>query len=514
MTERRVLLAAVISALFLSWYAQFMSRWTGQQPRTDNNAQPSPAITTTRQQHDMSHLMVQENLIPIESDQIRLEIGENTGVVRAVTMKRFTGTSGTAPLRFSGHAPLFAVLRHDLTPGELRVTRRSSNSMTMESARQNDEASRIITYTVDGPNLLCNILIRHGTATGTSSAKTLATWVRGDELKNSNNILEILMLSSSGDGQFKYKRFAGEHSALRNVPRGTMLLTLSERHFCQSVRIEPSPSETTILPAQGYIAAAVSLPAQGDTEEAAQITIYFGPRDYFALKRAGFERAFPIGIMGQIGLSLLVCLNWIAGWTRNYGVAIILFSVAITCLMAPFTLMSFRSMKKMQELKPEIDRLMAKYRDDPKRANVEVFALYKSHRVSPLSGCLPMLLQMPIFIALFQAISHFIELRGKSFLWIRDLSLPDRMTTLPFSFPILGNELNALPIIMAAAMYFQSRISQRHLPSSEANPTSKLLSGPLMAIMFGVMFYHIPSGLVLYWLTNSLTSMAWYLLAR
>ncbi|MDP3703662.1 MAG: membrane protein insertase YidC, partial [Candidatus Omnitrophota bacterium] len=218
--------------------------------------------------------------------------------------------------------------------------------------------------------------------------------------------------------------------------------------------------------------------------------------------------------LGQVGLILLSLLNWIAKLTHNYGVAVILFSALITGAMSPFTLISFKSMKKMQELKPQMDRIMAKHKDKPQEGNKEVFALYREHRVSPLSSCLPMLLQMPIFLALFQAISHYVELRGKEFLWVQDLSLPDRVARLPFSIPLLGSDINLLPILMALAMFVQQRESQKNMPSASTNPSMQLMSGPLMAVMFGVMFYQVPSGLVLYWLTNSLMSLVWYRFAK
>ena len=191
-----------------------------------------------------------------------------------------------------------------------------------------------------------------------------------------------------------------------------------------------------------------------------------------------------------------------------------LFSALITCAMAPFTLIGFKSMRKMQELKPQIDRIMAQHKGNSATANREVFALYKQHRISPLSGCLPMFLQMPIFIALFQAISHFIELRGQRFLWIKDLSMPDRLSQLPVSLPILGNDLNLLPIVMAVAMYAQTKASQGKSGQSTQDPTAKILSGPMMSVIFGIMFYQFPSGLVLYWLTNSVMSLVWYRMAK
>jgi YidC/Oxa1 family membrane protein insertase len=110
-----------------------------------------------------------------------------------------------------------------------------------------------------------------------------------------------------------------------------------------------------------------------------------------------------------------------------------------------------------------------------------------------------------VFFALWSAISHVVELRGARFLWIKDLSLPDRLAKLP-----LGLDLNILPILMAAAMFMQTKLSQPNVRPSGPNP----FSGPLMSVIFGVMFYQVPAGLVLYWLTNSLVSVLWYKLAK
>jgi YidC/Oxa1 family membrane protein insertase len=336
-------------------------------------------------------------------------------------------------------------------------------------------------------------------------------WARADALAGQHNRLEAFALQT---GNNKHKHFGGPWKKMKNVPRGTKLMALAERYFCQIVRVDHERDDILLVPATGELLATEIHRKPSESMDRLSTTIYVGPRDFFHLKKSGFSDAFPIGIIGQIGLVLLLFLSWLASIAHNYGVAIILFSLAVTAMTAPFTLMSFRSMRKMQELKPRIDRLMEQHKSDPKRMNQEVFALYKEHRVSPLGGCLPMLLQMPIFIALFQGISHYIELRGASFLWIKDLSLPDRVAQLPFSVPLLGSEVNVLPAIMAIAMYLQTQASQKSMGSSAANnPTAQMMSGPLMPIVFFVMFYHFPAGLVLYWLTNSLSSMALYRLS-
>ena len=157
----------------------------------------------------------------------------------------------------------------------------------------------------------------------------------------------------------------------------------------------------------------------------------------------------------------------------------------------------------MQLIQPRVDDIKKKFKEDPQRMNKETMALFRENKVSPLGGCLPMLIQLPVFFALWSAISHFIDLRGARFLWIRDLSLPDRVATLP----VIG-ELNLLPILIAALMFVQSRMSQKN-SSSKSNEMA-MMTGPLMPVLFGFMFYHVPSSLALYWVTNSAVSiMLW-----
>ena len=127
--------------------------------------------------------------------------------------------------------------------------------------------------------------------------------------------------------------------------------------------------------------------------------------------------------------------------------------------------------------------------------------LYREHKVNPLGGCLPLILQMPIFFALYNALMRSIVLKGAKFLWIKDLSEPDRLLVLPQSLPILGNELNILPIIMAIGMFVQQKISSTSSSGSVAEQQKMMII--VMPIIFGLIFYRMPAGLVLYWFINS-----------
>ena len=513
--EKRVLIAALLSAVFLALYSKVLSIWYPNPPALQPQSQQQEAHERPEHAIEAAELLVHhiedEEVTSIKSEAIELEIGNSSGAIRRMTLTRFMDKAGHHPLSIASGLPLLH-LQVDSGPLSWRKIKASPTSATFE-ASDSQENSYHITYAADIHNPL--IIIELTQLDGGHSSEDLvvtSSWTRVDELDSRRNPLEINMLVKNGNGKPKHLRYFGPLKQAKSVPRGTLLVSLAERYFCQSIRHEGAEASVRLLPSpDGTIAveSRIRLKWVSDTGPRQRLLIYAGARDYFRLKAAGFSDAFPVGMIGQIGLILLSFLKLIAGLTRNYGVAIVVFSVLIGCATAPFTLLSYKSMRKMQELKPQVDRLMAQHKSDPTRANKEVFALYKEHRVSPLSGCLPMLLQMPILIALFRAISHFIELRGQPFLWIKDLSSPDRLAQLPFSIPFIGSELNVLPVIMSAVMYFQSRMSQGRMPQDQSNPTMKIMSGPMMSVIFGVMFYQFPSGLVLYWLTSSLTSLAW-----
>ena len=160
-------------------------------------------------------------------------------------------------------------------------------------------------------------------------------------------------------------------------------------------------------------------------------------------------------------------------------------------------------MKKMKLIQHEMNKIRELYKDKPQKLNKELMALYKEHKVNPLGGCLPMLIQMPIFISFYNALIYSIELKGASFLFIKDLSLPDRAIPLPFHLGLLGDAINVLPILMMGAMVIQQKLSSSVVGKGPEADAQKTMT-TLMPFVFGFIFYKLPSGLVLYWLTNNI----------
>ncbi len=213
------------------------------------------------------------------------------------------------------------------------------------------------------------------------------------------------------------------------------------------------------------------------------------------------------GTFDFIAQLLLQLLGFFYSLVHNWGLAIIILSIVVYFLLFPLSIKQMRSMKEMQLLQPKIEALRKELKDNPQKLNKEIMELYKEHKVNPLGGCLPLLLQMPIFFALYQALIRSVALRGAHFLWIKDLSSPDKVFVFKGSIPFLGNQVNILPILMAIGMFVQQKISMAKA-AGEAAQQQQMMS-IIMPIMFGVIFYQMPSGLVLYWFVNSLL-MLWY----
>ncbi len=229
---------------------------------------------------------------------------------------------------------------------------------------------------------------------------------------------------------------------------------------------------------------------------------YWGPKEQEALKRADvrLERALDFGWFSFLAKPLLVFLRWLYNYTHNYGVAIIILTVIIKILFWPLTHKSFKSMQVMKKIQPKMAQIREKYKDDREKLNQELMMLYRTYKVNPLGGCLPMVLQIPVFFALYRMLYGAIELRHQPFwLWINDLTAPDRLF-IGFDVPYLGG-LPVLTLLMGASMFIQQKMT----PSAGDPRQEKLML--MMPVIFTVFFVNFPSGLVLYWFVNNVLSI-------
>ncbi|MEW6595390.1 MAG: membrane protein insertase YidC [Thermodesulfobacteriota bacterium] len=231
-------------------------------------------------------------------------------------------------------------------------------------------------------------------------------------------------------------------------------------------------------------------------------TLYFGPKELQLLKTLGndLERAVDFGWFDVIARPTLYLLNFLYKYVGNYGIAIILVTVLIKLIFWPISQKGMESMKTLQKIQPKMAKLREKYKDDKVLQQQEMMKLYQTYKVNPLGGCLPMLLQIPVFFALYKVLLQSIELRHAPFmLWITDLAAPDRLY-IGFDIPWLHG-IPVLTLLMGGSMFVQQKMT----PTTGDPTQAKIML--FMPVIFTFMFLNFASGLVLYWLVNNLLTI-------
>ena len=277
---------------------------------------------------------------------------------------------------------------------------------------------------------------------------------------------------------------------------------IQDKYFIAALIPEKSEGATVLKTHDEEVSVGIELSGRGRES----FRVYAGPKEYDRLKKmgVGLEDSIDFGwfiygswsVVRGIAKPLFHFLRFLYRYTENYGLSIIILTIGIRSLFIPLMHKSYKAMKAMQVLQPELKKLQKKYKDNKERLNREMIELYKQHGANPLGGCLPMLLQMPVFVALFNVLYTTIELREAHFaFWVSDLSMKD-----PFY---------VLPIIMGVSMLVQQKMQPTTMDPRQA----KIFL--FMPAFFTVLFLNFPAGLVLYWLTNNvLTILQQYITKR
>ncbi|MDY6906235.1 MAG: membrane protein insertase YidC [Thermodesulfobacteriota bacterium] len=268
--------------------------------------------------------------------------------------------------------------------------------------------------------------------------------------------------------------------------------------------------EMDYTPAEKVVRAAYVTPAGSiapDTMKTYQFKVFMGPKSVHTLRSVGFglDRAVNFGFFDFIAKPCLWLMNQIYRFIPNYGIAIIILTMIFKIIFWPLGNKSYKSMGEMKKLQPLMTEIREKYKDDKKRMNEEMMGLYKTYKINPLGGCLPILVQIPVFLAFYRMLYQAIELRhAPFFFWIDDLSAPDRLFAFDINLPVMQPPIGipVLTLIMGATMFLQQKLQPTPGDPSQA----KIMM--LMPIMLTVIFVNFPSGLVLYWLVNNVVSIA------
>ena len=333
---------------------------------------------------------------------------------------------------------------------------------------------------------------------------TEIVWSNGGAVARAENLCEVHAVNT--DGAWIGTGSVWYMAALIPHEGGFKLVARGEDKACEAKSQAPVGRATIAVQATPTI-------APGQAWEG-HVTIFVGPKEYDRLKALGLEGAinfggFPVprawgGLpMEWLGVPILLLMNWVYHHVGNYGIAIILLTVVSKILFYPLTVKSMRSMKAMQALQPQINSLRNKHKSDPQRLQRETMELYRQHKVNPMGGCLPMVAQVPIFYALYLALSVSVELQNATFfcfgkvfgvhLWICDLASHD--------------PTYVLPVLMGITMFVQQKMT----PVAGDPRQAKMML--VMPFIFTFMFFNLPAGLVLYWTVSNVLQILqqWYM---
>lgn len=307
--------------------------------------------------------------------------------------------------------------------------------------------------------------------------------------------------------QVKTKKIA-EHNKLE----GKIHWVAVEGQYFMSSLISKTPIEGAMLLAHNGKILENQLVIQSEaiapgSDQTVAYSIFMGPKSLSVLKAVNNEldRAIDFGWLEFIAKPCLYFMNFIYRYIPNYGIAIIILTIITRLIFWPLAQKSYKSMNDMRRLQPLMQEIREKYKDDKARINQETMALYRTYKINPMGGCLPMLIQMPVFFALYRMLYQAIELRHAHFFgWINDLAAPDRLFHFGFKIPFMNEPygIPVLTIIMGATMLLQQKLS----PQAGDPIQAKMMM--MMPIVFTFIFINFPSGLVLYWLVSNLVSIA------
>jgi YidC/Oxa1 family membrane protein insertase len=520
--ERRLLLAFVASAVIFAVWSVLFPPQRPPQPVTPQTAvegaapqEPSPEVGARPAAAEAgaatpaaAEAAAVEETVRLENDDMVVELTNRGAAITAYELTRYQGDAGeTLDLIQTVDHPRRTLPLQLVVGGErderLYVVERGDGAATF---RWSDGLGSSVTKTVRMPaagyGVDVTILLEGDLQ---SSRLSVGTGLRDLGEAEQNSRLAVWGDAVLGaDGKIEVVKHRKPKQGLVLEPQQTAFAGFQDAYFLSVFRpqsavaelrveiLETTSSDADGKPVAGNVLQVLLTPA-GNVLEGQLLGV---PKEYDLLHEigGGVERTLDFGFFGPISVLFLKALRWIYGAVGNYGLAIILLTVAIRLLLFPLMHSSTVSMRRMQKLQPKVKELQARYKKkkgDPQaraKMNQEMMALYKQEGVNPMGGCLPLLVQLPILWALYTLFLNAIELRHAPFFgWILDLSAKD-----PYY---------VTPILMTATMWLQQRLAPQI-----GDPQQQRIMR-LLPFIFGFMFLQFPSGLVLYWLTNNVLTI-------
>ncbi len=545
--QKRLILAIVLSVVVLVGYQFFFVKPPDpsqvQQPvqnGTQQQGQPQDAPNVTdykaapvAQAQPVAPVKKEYRTITVSTPLYDIAISEYGAAVKSMELKDFKETNKKdSPLKqlVSESLPMGTLL-FDLEgqsiPGlkqavytaktDVTHTTLNTGEKTIEFVYVADQGmvvKKIYTFDADSYTLDCNIVFQNGSTMPLNDAMVITTpGIYNDEVKKRSRfafegpiglIEDTYEAIKPGDIEDK-STYHGKIDWAGFTQRYFMTVVMPKKADGNT----PKDAKITLdwtddIISASYVQKMDRLDPGKQSNYA--FTIYMGPKSHKVLSKfdTSLKDAINFGFFNVIAKPLLIVMNTIHGVMPNYGVAIILLTVLIKLVFWPLGTKSYKSMNEMKKVQPLMMELREKYKDDKQRMNQEIMGLYKTYKVNPASGCLPLLVQMPIFFALYRMLYQAIELRHAPFVgWIGDLSAPDRLFNFDFAIPMMQapHGIPMLTLLMGASFLLQQKMT----PTAGDPMQAKMMM--LMPIFMTVLFINFPAGLVLYMFVNNIISM-------
>ena len=536
--EKKTILAFVLSlAVLIAWSVLFAPKpaqktepstkeeTVQSQPAPTASPQPAPAVQKMERPAGSMASTAEEKEVVVETPLYRAVFSSTGASIKSFKLKKYhLKADPDSPLvdLAHGQVPLVTIQfdpagKKDTNPVVYHV---DENSLTMEAGASPRELTFRAT-TSDGLVLQQTFRIdpdQYAVEHGFTVSNPLEKPVEGilkarianlppKESTSYYSFIGITLLLNN-----KYEEIASKDLKNEKSLSGLIAWISYQEDYFMTAFVPEAESQSNFLGrtlASGVLEgtwSAALQPIHSGNQFSTRSTLYLGPRDLDILKVIGrkLDLAIDFGWTDIIAKPLLYLLRFFNQYTGNYGIAIILLTILIKILFWPLTHKSYKSMKEMQKIQPLMAKIREKYKDNKEMMNKEMMSLYKTYKVNPMGGCLPMVIQIPVFFALFRILGNSIELRHAPFvLWINDLSAPDRLFHLPFTIPYMTppSGIPVLTLLMGASMFIQQKMT----PTPGDPMQAKIML--LMPVIFTFMFINFPSGLVLYWLVNNVLSI-------
>ncbi|GHT48177.1 membrane protein insertase YidC [Endomicrobiia bacterium] len=502
MQKNFILFVVLSSAVIIAYWFGFRESRPQQnyqsqiksQNTIDTNTHLPKVQDTNLNTPDTNNQYIKEEQINIETKQHKVTLTNKGAAILSWSVQEKNGQ--WVDLVFPESAPVMA----NFPDSVYKIISKSNEKIVFEYASK--EGWKITkTYNLSD-TYMHNLSIVVENPKNTAVPQISVGWGPGlgaDNKKTKENVYETRALAYTADKPNKLKKLKTD-SELASLYKWA---AIDNRYFLAAFIPERPEDFDKIILAKSdkehpYALTLTGTVPKDVTTKKYSVNFYLGHKGYTHLKtyNLDLEKTVDFGFFGFFGKIIFNVLIYFYKLTHNYGWAVIMIAAVIQILVSPLTLKSLRSAAAMKRIQPAIKDIQTKYKDNPQRLQAETLNIYRSQKVNPLGGCLPMLFQLPIFYAFFQMVKNAYELRNEGWiLWIKDLSAPDQ-------FMHFGSfNFNLLPILMGLGMLFQQKMT-----TATSDPTQKMMMYA-MPVVFTIVLWFSPSGLVIYWITNSIFSM-------